>query len=1132
MKKISVVMMCLLALAARAQVTVIDPLNGNSLTRYTDTLVLDNSSGGGAGISFSDSSSALVASYVGTGITPEQALFLAPTNSFSATFTVGDVLTVNTTVPGETNQEDFGLAISATNLPPAAASGNSFSSRALFDWASISIRPSQNSIRINTSTNGVLTTAANVVNISNATNITQLFIQWNTTNAFSLGFVSNGVSFIAARVAFTAGSKIGNAIGFYGDIRSAGVSLGSFTNLTLAPLVNPNIIISQQPSNQTAALGKPAGLSVTAAGPGTLGYQWYFLTATSTNGIAGATNAAYNIASEGSLGVTNYYVIITNGISTPVTSVVASITVRTPSNLEWAGTGSSWDTASLNWTANGNVSQTAYTEADDVTFDNLGLAQPTVNLAQALHPTIVTVSGSASYTLTGPGSIAGFGNFVMNGSGTLLLDTTNNTYAGGTLVSSGTLQIGDGTISSGPGSGPVTNNAAMVAMPGPAGETLSNSISGTGTLTETGSGNLILTASNTYTGQTTISSGTLHARNANALGASTAPLVNTSGGDLYVDQNVNLLNPLTLGGNNVSLQKGGGGASALGGTISLASSTSLSVDSGATLNLTNASGLNGSSAAASLTLAGAGTGNISGPLSLSSGSLTVSGGTWTVAPNNNYTGLTTINGGGLFITGPLSLGPVPGSFNASDVTLNGGVLGAAANVTLNDGNIGIELGGNATISVVTNVTFVISNQISATSGAVTLTKAGPGTLILQGANPFGGNLDVDTISTTANDGTLVIANNGAIANIPVLAGVPFIFIANNNGGSSTLALNGSSGSITIAPDIQLSGRNVTVQAIENIIGNNTISGNFEITNGGGNYIFQSDAGTLNLTAPLPFNTPTNSTRTITFQGTGAILMSGGIQDGSFNGTSNIAINVIYNGPGLLSLPVANPYSGFTAISNGVLSLTGSMKSIGGVTVAGGLLAGNGSITGPVAVNGGGAIEAGATNAIGTLTLGSSLTLSGNTMVKINKTAGTHDLFTGQSSVTYGGTLTVTNLSGTLALGDSFTLFTPGASASNFSNIAGSPGAGLAYSFANGVLSVVNGIPTTPTNITFSVSGNVLTLSWPLSYKGWTLQAQTNSLNIGLGTNWVNVPNSASVTSTNITMNPAAPTVFYRLTYTH
>ncbi len=569
-----------------------------------------------------------------------------------------------------------------------------------------------------------------------------------------------------------------------------------------------------------------------------------------------------------------------------------------------------------------------------------------------------------------------------------------------------------------------------------------------------------------------------------------------------------------------------------GGTINLASSTSLSVDGGATLNLTNASGLNGFSSAASLTLAGAGAGNISGPLSLSSGSLTVSGGTWTVGPNNSYTGLTTINGGGLFITGPLSLGPVPGSFNASDVTLNGGVLGAGANVTLNDGNIGIQLGGNATISVVTNATFIISNQISATSGALTLTKAGPGTLVLQGANPFGGTLDVDTISTTANDGTLVIANNGAIANIPAIPGLPFIFIANNNAGSSTLALNGSLGSITIAQDIQLSGRNVAVQAIENIIGNNTVSGNFEFTNGGGDYIFQSDAGTLTMTAPLPYNTPTTSTRTVTFQGAGAIVMSGGIQDGSFNGTSNIAMNVIFNGPGLLSLPVANTYSGFTDVSNGVLSLTGSLNSIGGVTVAGGLLVGNGSITGPVAVIPGGAIEAGVTNAIGTLALGNSLTLSGNTIVKINKTGGTHDLFTAQSSVTYGGTLTVTNLSGTLALGDNFTLFTPGASASNFSNIVGSPGPGLGYSFANGVLSVVNGIPTTPTNITFSVSGNVLTLSWPPSYKGWTLQAQTNSLSVGLGTNWVNVPNSASVISTNITMNPATPAVFYRLMYTH
>jgi hypothetical protein len=214
----------------------------------------------------------------------------------------------------------------------------------------------------------------------------------------------------------------------------------------------------------------------------------------------------------------------------------------------------------------------------------------------------------------------------------------------------------------------------------------------------------------------------------------------------------------------------------------------------------------------------------------------------------------------------------------------------------------------------------------------------------------------------------------------------------------------------------------------------------------------------------------------------------------------------------------------------VLSLTGSLNSLAGVTVAGGLLVGNGSITGPVAVVPGGSLEAGTTNAIGTLTLGSTLSLSGNTIVKINKTAGTHDLFTGQSSVTYGGTLTVTNQAGTLALGNTFTLFTPGTSASNFSSISGSPGSGLAYSFANGVLSVVKGSATNPTNITYSVSGNVLALSWPTDHLGWTLQAQTNSSAVGISTNWVNVPNSASVTSTNITINPQSPTVFYRLMY--
>ena len=57
-----------------------------------------------------------------------------------------------------------------------------------------------------------------------------------------------------------------------------------------------------------------------------------------------------------------------------------------------------------------------------------------------------------------------------------------------------------------------------------------------------------------------------------------------------MDLNINFLNPMTLGGNNVSLEKGGAGVTTLGGSIGLVSSTTLSIDGGATLNLTNGPG--------------------------------------------------------------------------------------------------------------------------------------------------------------------------------------------------------------------------------------------------------------------------------------------------------------------------------------------------------------------------------------------------------------------------------------------------------------------------------------------------------------------------------------------------------------
>ena len=76
--------------------------------------------------------------------------------------------------------------------------------------------------------------------------------------------------------------------------------------------------------------------------------------------------------------------------------------------------------------------------------------------------------------------------------------------------------------------------------------------------------------------------------------------------------------------------------------------------------------------------------------------------------------------------------------------------------------------------------------------------------------------------------------------------------------------------------------------------------------------------------------------------------------------------------------------------------------------------------------------------------------------------------------------------------------------------------------------LVRPVATNPTNITYSVTGSTLALSWPADHLGWSLQAQTNSLSIGIGTNWVTVPGSDLVTSTNLPINQANPAVFFRL----
>jgi len=77
--------------------------------------------------------------------------------------------------------------------------------------------------------------------------------------------------------------------------------------------------------------------------------------------------------------------------------------------------------------------------------------------------------------------------------------------------------------------------------------------------------------------------------------------------------------------------------------------------------------------------------------------------------------------------------------------------------------------------------------------------------------------------------------------------------------------------------------------------------------------------------------------------------------------------------------------------------------------------------------------------------------------------------------------------------------------------------------------VVADAPATPPTLTLvATNGTTLDLSWPEENLGWKLQMQTNTLEVGISTNWFDIPGSESVTSTNLPIDMESPAVFLRL----
>ena len=548
---------------------------------------------------------------------------------------------------------------------------------------------------------------------------------------------------------------------------------------------------------------------------------------------------------------------------------------QTPA-LTWSGSiDTTWSLSNgnFNWNLNGNpATPSAYVDPNAaLTFDDTANPANTnivIDAGTTVQPYSLTFNNNLlAYSFSG-GAIGGAATSLAVSGGGLVIFDNANTYGGGTTITSGTLQLGNGAVS-GSVSGSVSIGVAgVLAFDNAAAQTFGGLISGGGSLLQSGPSTLVLSnLANSYSGGTTVTGGTLQFAGYGALGAAGSLTLN--GGALSVTAATTLSRGIVLG--------------TAGGTINVPFIDTQNPDNNpaTTVRLTGAI-----TGAGGLTVTGGSGSNYGGPINnLAPYVLVINGLT------NSYSGNTTINNA---LVCPDSADNPPVNILPTGTVLtlaNSGVFalqisGAAQTLAGLQGDSTTAIGtmnGNATSTVtytinpaagqsytfagtISDVEFNGRGNATGNASVINVVIGGQGTEVFSGANPYNG-------TTIINSGTLGLTGSLTATAITVSGGT----------------LNeGASGVVGGAASLYVSNSGLAVLAGANTYGGaTTVSG-----------------GTLGLTGSL---------------GATAISVSGGtFNEGASGGVGGAAsLNL---SSGLAVLAGANAYSGATTISGGTMQV--------------------------------------------------------------------------------------------------------------------------------------------------------------------------------------------------------------------